>query len=75
MKECVSGIVPTASDTATYQTDPQVGIRAASSAFIESCLLASDRVPPAKAILSISTDGAAASSPLLQAGAVENMLT
>lgn len=74
MKECVSGIVSTASNTATYQADPQVGVGAADAAFVQSRLFARHGVPLAETVLRIATHWATAASPLLQAGAMKDVL-
>lgn len=74
MEKRVSGIVPTASDIATYETDPQVGVGAADAAFIQPHLFAAHSVPLAKSVLRVTTDWAAAASPLLQTCAMKNVL-
>ncbi len=74
VKECMSGIVTTASHSTAYQANPQIGVGPADTTFIQSCLLAGNGASSAEAILCIPTDRATAALPLLQARAMEDVL-
>ena len=79
MAEGVSGIVSSTAYIATDEADPQIGIRAADAAFIETNLFSQvcaveHPFPKTEIILGVAAYGTAGSAPLLKTGAVEDML-
>ena len=79
MAEGMSGIVSSAAHIATDEADPQIGIRAADAAFVETNLFfqacaVEHPFPKTEIILGVAAYGTAGSAPLLKTGAVEDML-
>ena len=79
MAEGVSGIVSSTAYIATDEADPQIGIRAADAAFVETDLFSQAcaveySFPKTEIILGVAAYGTAGSAPFLKTGAVEDML-
>ena len=80
MAEGVSGVVSPTAYIAADEADPQISIRMADPAFVEAAILSQARVimhpfPKTKVVLGVAAYGTAGSTPFLNTGAVENMLT
>ena len=79
MAEGVSGVVSPTAYIAADEADPQVSIRMADAAFVETAVLSQTGVimypfPKTKVVLGVAAYGTAGSTPFLKTGAVEDML-
>ena len=79
MTEGVSGVVSPTAYIAADEADPQIGIRMADAAFVETAIVSQARVimypfPETEVVLGVAAYGTAGSTPLLKTGAVEDML-
>ena len=75
MKKGVGSVIAPTANVATNEANPEICIGSTDGAFVEPCFSIRAVESFAKVILSVSADWASTTSPLLEAGAVEHMLT